>query len=163
MKGKHLVVPRPPGTGKSQTITNVIANTLAAGRTVLFLAEKEAALEVVKRRLDKAGLGEFCVELHSDRATPRLVMRVSVRMGLAVQTRILKNLIGFYVNAIVHMWSYDDIGERARLRAELWANDERLAYVEALRQTAWLLHQSNRILIPRHFSSKETERSARDL
>jgi hypothetical protein len=91
------------------------------------------------------------------------------RMGLAVQTRILKNLIGFYtveigdVNAIVHMWSYDDIGERARLRAELWANDEWLAYVEALRQTGWLLHQSNRILIPRHFSSKETERSTGDL
>lgn len=74
MKGKHLVIQGPPGTGKSQTITNVIANTLAAGRTVLFLAEKQAALEVVKRRLDKAGIGEFCLELHSDRATPRLVI-----------------------------------------------------------------------------------------
>lgn len=71
MDGQHLVIQGPPGTGKSQTITNLIANALAAGRTVLFLAEKQAALEVVKRRLDVAGLGEFCLELHSDKATPK--------------------------------------------------------------------------------------------
>ena len=57
MKGKNLVIQGPPGTGKSQTITNVIANLMGSGRTVLFLAEKQAALDVVKRRLDKAGLG----------------------------------------------------------------------------------------------------------
>jgi len=72
--GKNLVIQGPPGTGKSQTITNLIANALAAEKTVLFLAEKQAALEVVKRRLDVAGLGNFCLELHSDKASPKTVI-----------------------------------------------------------------------------------------
>ena len=55
-RGHDLVIIGPPGTGKSQTITNLIAETLASGKTVLFVAEKMAALEVVKRRLDYAGL-----------------------------------------------------------------------------------------------------------
>ncbi len=74
MKGKNLVVQGPPGTGKSQTITNVIANALAAGKRVLFLAEKQAALQVVKRRLDQAGLGDFCLELHSDKSAAKNVI-----------------------------------------------------------------------------------------
>ena len=67
-QGKNLVIEGPPGTGKSQTITNLIAETIAAGKTVLFVAEKMAALDVVKRRLDSAGLGDFCLELHSHKA-----------------------------------------------------------------------------------------------
>ena len=74
MQGKNLVVQGPPGTGKSQTITNVIANAVAAGKRVLFLADKAAALRVVKNRLDRSGLGEFCLELHSDRASPKNVI-----------------------------------------------------------------------------------------
>jgi hypothetical protein len=77
MRGKNLVVQGPPGTGKSQTITNVIANLLAHGKRVLFLAEKLAALEVVKRRLDRAWLGHFCLELHSEKASPRSVIAVA--------------------------------------------------------------------------------------
>jgi hypothetical protein len=64
-KKSHLVVEGPPGTGKSQTITNLIAAAMSQGQTVLFVAEKKAALEVVKARLDYVGLGEFCLELHS--------------------------------------------------------------------------------------------------
>jgi superfamily I DNA and/or RNA helicase len=63
--GCNLVVEGPPGTGKSQTITNIIAELLALGKSVLFVSEKMAALEVVKERLDKVGLGHFCLELHS--------------------------------------------------------------------------------------------------
>ena len=74
MKGSNLVIQGPPGTGKSQTITNIIANALAAGKRVLFLAEKQAALEVVKRRLDRAKLGDFCLELHSDKVSPKTVV-----------------------------------------------------------------------------------------
>jgi RecA/RadA recombinase len=74
MKEKNLVIQGPPGTGKSQTITNIVANALAAGKRVLFLAEKLAALEVVKRRLDQAGLGDFCLELHSDKASSKTVI-----------------------------------------------------------------------------------------
>lgn len=66
LKGRsNLVVEGPPGTGKSQTITNVIAELLASDKSVLFVSEKMAALEVVKNRLDKVGLGRFCLELHS--------------------------------------------------------------------------------------------------
>lgn len=74
MRGKNLVIQGPPGTGKSQTITNIIANALAQGKRVLFLCEKQAALDVVKRRLDVAGLGDFCLELHSDKASPKFVI-----------------------------------------------------------------------------------------
>ncbi|HEY1067738.1 MAG TPA: DUF4011 domain-containing protein, partial [Pirellulales bacterium] len=66
--GDSLIVDGPPGTGKSQTIANLIAEFLALGKTVLFVSEKAAALEVVKRRLDQHGLGDFCLELHSHKA-----------------------------------------------------------------------------------------------
>lgn len=62
--GKNLVVEGPPGTGKSQTIVNLIAELMALGKTVLFVSEKKAALDVVKSRLDSVGLGVGCLELH---------------------------------------------------------------------------------------------------
>ena len=65
----------PPGTGKSQTIANMIAHNLALGRKVLFVAEKRAALEVVYGRLDNEGLGPFCLELHSNKASKLEVVR----------------------------------------------------------------------------------------
>jgi len=64
-RGESLVLIGPPGTGKSQTIANIIAESLAGGKTVLFVAEKMAALDVVKRRLASCGLDDFCLELHS--------------------------------------------------------------------------------------------------
>ena len=67
-RGLSFVLNGPPGTGKSQTITNMIINSLYNGKTVLFVAQKMAALEVVKRRLDETGLGMFCIELHSNKA-----------------------------------------------------------------------------------------------
>jgi very-short-patch-repair endonuclease len=65
LSGRNLVVQGPPGTGKSQTITNLVAAALARGKSVLFVAEKLAALEVVRRRMRELGLGDFCLELHS--------------------------------------------------------------------------------------------------
>jgi very-short-patch-repair endonuclease len=62
---ESLVVEGPPGTGKSQTIANLIAAALSSGLSVLFVAEKKAALEVVRSRLNHSGLGDFCLELHS--------------------------------------------------------------------------------------------------
>lgn len=73
-KRNNLVLEGPPGTGKSQTITNLIAQSLSAGKSVLFVAEKMAALDVVHRRLVAAGLGEFCLDLHSTKANKRAVM-----------------------------------------------------------------------------------------
>jgi very-short-patch-repair endonuclease len=80
-KNYNLVLEGPPGTGKSQTITNLIAQSLYAGKTVLFVAEKMAALKVVHRRLVAAGLGEFCLELHSTKANKRAVMN-EIRLAL---------------------------------------------------------------------------------
>ncbi len=71
LKGRNLIIQGPPGTGKSQTITNLIAEALGQGKRVLFVAEKMAALEVVKRRLDAVGLGEACLELHSHKTNKK--------------------------------------------------------------------------------------------
>lgn len=67
-RGKDFVLVGPPGTGKSQTISNLIAQCLAENKRVLFVSEKIAALDVVYRRLREVGLGEFCLELHSSKA-----------------------------------------------------------------------------------------------
>ena len=72
--GRNLVVEGPPGTGKSQTIANTIAELLADGKSVLFVSEKMAALEVVRARLDAVGLGDFCLELHSRKARKKEVL-----------------------------------------------------------------------------------------
>lgn len=68
VEGHDFILVGPPGTGKSQTITNMIAQCLANGKSVLFVAEKTAALDVVYRRLRENGLGDFCLELHSNKA-----------------------------------------------------------------------------------------------
>ena len=73
-EGKTFVLHGPPGTGKSQTITGMIANLMAQGKTVLFVAEKKAALDVVEDRLNKLGINDFCLELHSDKADKKHVL-----------------------------------------------------------------------------------------
>lgn len=69
-----MMIQGPPGTGKSQTITNIIAAAVKEGKTVLFVAEKKAALEVVKRYLDEIDVGEVCLELHARKATKKVVL-----------------------------------------------------------------------------------------
>ncbi|MGZ8899761.1 MAG: DUF4011 domain-containing protein, partial [Limisphaerales bacterium] len=73
--GHDFVLEGPPGTGKSQTITNIIAHCLALGKRVLFVAEKRAALDVVHRRLKEEGLEPFCLELHSNKSGKGEVLR----------------------------------------------------------------------------------------
>ena len=74
VNGRNLVIQGPPGTGKSQTITNLIGEALARDLKILFVAEKMAALEVVKRRLDTVHLGDACLELHSHNTNKRAVL-----------------------------------------------------------------------------------------
>lgn len=69
-QGRSFVLEGPPGTGKSQTITNMIAHCLDLGKTVLFVAEKQAALDVVKTRLNSVGLGPFVLDLHGEDQNP---------------------------------------------------------------------------------------------
>lgn len=66
--GKSFVLHGPPGTGKSQTITNIIAHNLSLGKRVLFVSEKKAALDVVYGRLSRLGLSPFCLQLHSNKS-----------------------------------------------------------------------------------------------
>lgn len=73
-EGKSFVLHGPPGTGKSQTITNMIANALATGKKVLFVAEKMAALNVVQNRLAAIGLEPYCLELHSNKSKKKAVL-----------------------------------------------------------------------------------------
>ncbi|MDE7182003.1 MAG: DUF4011 domain-containing protein [Clostridia bacterium] len=72
--GQSFVLQGPPGTGKSQTITNLIAECISDGKKVLFVSEKLAALNVVYDKLKKAGLAEFCLELHSHKANKKEVI-----------------------------------------------------------------------------------------
>lgn len=73
-RGHSLVIQGPPGTGKSQTIVNILAQAVLDGRSVLFVAEKSAALEVVKRRLETLGLGAAVLELHGEKPSKRVVL-----------------------------------------------------------------------------------------
>ena len=73
-KGESFILHGPPGTGKSQTITALIANALAHEKSVLFVAEKMAALEVVQKRLAAIGIAPFCLELHSNKSKKRDVL-----------------------------------------------------------------------------------------
>ena len=74
-KGISFVLQGPPGTGKSQTITNIIAEAIAEGKKVLFVSEKMAALEVVKKRLKETTLDDFCLTLHSHKANKKDILR----------------------------------------------------------------------------------------
>jgi very-short-patch-repair endonuclease/RecA/RadA recombinase len=114
-EGRDFVIVGPPGTGKSQTIANMIANCLAAGKTVLFVAEKTAALDVVYRRLREHGLGNHCIELHSNKADRRHFLRQ------------LKAAWEHGGSTDAAEWVA--INERLRLR-----RDELNAYVEALHE-----------------------------
>lgn len=73
--GKSFVLQGPPGTGKSQTITNIIAECLNDGKKVLFVSEKLAALKVVYNKMQQTGIADFCLQLHSNKANKKDVIK----------------------------------------------------------------------------------------
>ena len=88
MAGRSMVIEGPPGTGKSQTITNIIANALYAGKRVLFVAEKKVALDVVYHRLSEAGLKPYCLRIESDKANKKQIYdELAERIDLAAPPR----------------------------------------------------------------------------
>lgn len=91
LKGKSFVLHGPPGTGKSQTITTIIANALYQGKKVLFVAEKMAALSVVQKRLDSLGLGHYSLEVHSNKSKKTAILK-----KLEETTKIPKNGTGHF-------------------------------------------------------------------
>jgi very-short-patch-repair endonuclease len=64
LAGQSLIIKGPPGTGKSQTITNLISTLMARGKRVLFVAEKRAAIDAVLRRIEDVGLEDLVLDLH---------------------------------------------------------------------------------------------------
>lgn len=96
LKGHNLIIEGPPGTGKSQTIANLIAVALSEGKSILFVAEKLVALEVVKKRLDAIGLGDFVLELHShksNKASFYSSLRDRLNLEVSISNNELKNNI----------------------------------------------------------------------
>lgn len=79
--GQTFVLEGPPGTGKSQTITNLLTRAIVDGKRVLFVAEKRAALDVVQRRLDDIGMGPFSLDLH-DKGSKPAVVRAQIKHAL---------------------------------------------------------------------------------
>ncbi|RBY97930.1 DNA helicase [Blastococcus sp. TF02-8] len=79
--GRTFVLEGPPGTGKSQTITNLLTRAVADGKRVLFVAEKRAALDVVARRLDAVGMGMFALDLH-DKGSRASMVRAQIRLAM---------------------------------------------------------------------------------
>ncbi|SJM65407.1 DNA helicase related protein [Agrococcus casei LMG 22410] len=89
--GKSFVLDGPPGTGKSQTIANAIAALIGKGKTVLFVSEKAVALDVVKKRLDGRGLGQFVFSLHSATASRKEVAS-ALGSALVADTEVPRGL-----------------------------------------------------------------------
>lgn len=73
LDGRSFVMQGPPGTGKTQTIANIISALMHAGRSVLFVSEKAAALDVAYQRLDDVGLSHYVLKLHSDKTSRKSV------------------------------------------------------------------------------------------
>lgn len=112
---ESFVIQGPPGTGKSQTITNIIAESLYMGKKVLFVSEKQAALDVVYQKLDKQNLSDFCLIMHN-----------SKQRKTDVREQILKSLIMSQKRETVNeqtMQVYENIDKR---RKELNQYSEKL-------------------------------------
>ncbi|MCK9523173.1 MAG: DUF3320 domain-containing protein [Proteobacteria bacterium] len=91
-QGCSFILHGPPGTGKSQTITNIIADSLYRGKRVLFVAAKKAALDVVHRRLEQIGLAPFTLELHSNKSKKSHVL---AQLASSIETAKIANTLDF--------------------------------------------------------------------
>ena len=146
---QDFVLEGPPGTGKSETITNIIVNNMAQGRKVLFVAEKIAALKVVYRRLEKIHLDHHVLELHSNKANKKAVLdqlRRTTEKGSemasgewvneANRLRAQRDELNIFVNAL-HEPSAFGISPRAAIA--------RYAHYEKSQKVKfnWGLHLSN--------------------
>ncbi|WP_067804336.1 DUF4011 domain-containing protein [Nocardia beijingensis] len=128
--GRTFVLEGPPGTGKSQTITNLIAHALDLGKTVLFVAEKQAALDVVKRRLEKVGLQNFSLDLHGKSQSPNAIrdqLREAIDNSLHYNERTWEMRLGDYGTHLLPLSDYPDkVHDRNGIDQSLWSAFEEL-------------------------------------
>ncbi len=135
--GKNLAIEGPPGTGKSQTIVNAIAAALGEGKKVLFVAEKLAALNVVKARLEAVGLGEFLLPLQAEKSTREQVMesirtRLDMRDTRAVRDydeklkefRRVRKQLADYISLITTEFADSGLNVHAILGKSIATNDQ---------------------------------------
>ncbi|MDR2464021.1 MAG: DUF4011 domain-containing protein [Holosporales bacterium] len=126
-KGESFVIQGPPGTGKSQTITNIIAELLYLGKKVLFVSEKQAALDVVYNKLAKRKLDDFCLILHNSNQR-----KADIREQLKKSYEIAHNRISVSEQSLQ---KYDDL-DKVRGKLNLYSeelhrqyNDNTTAYI----------------------------------
>lgn len=152
--GRSMVIEGPPGTGKSQTIANLIAEFAGNGKTVLFVSEKMAALDVVVRRLESVGLGDLCLELHS-RASRRKEFYDELKRVMALRGNVVKaeaevnrlssirqrlNDYSQAVNEVVEPWGltpHEAIGEACTLPDETVDDCQHRIPFASLRGLTW--------------------------
>lgn len=125
-QGHSFILHGPPGTGKSQTITNIIADALYRGKRVLFVAAKKAALDVVHRRLEQIGLAPFTLELHSNKSKKSDVL---VQLAKSIETAKLARTADFQQEA-------------QRLDASKKAISEYVNVLHQKQQCGWSLYDS---------------------
>lgn len=125
-QGRSFILHGPPGTGKSQTITNIIADALYRGKRVLFVAAKRAALDVVHRRLEQIGLAPFTLELHSNKSKKSDVL---VQLAKSIETAKLARTADFQQEA-------------QRLDAAKKAISEYVNVLHQKQQCGWSLYDS---------------------
>jgi SpoU rRNA methylase family enzyme len=150
MAGKTFVLQGPPGTGKSQTITNLLAFALSEGKRVLFVAEKKDALDVVKDRLDVAGLGAFSLDLHDKGMTPRSVreqLLSVINVAVEADKPGFEGALRDYENALTPLIDY-----RERLH-QIGSHGESL-YTAT--DQFLLIPGDSEIVVPGSFISKKT-------
>ena len=134
---KNLAIEGPPGTGKSQTIVNAIAAALGEGKKVLFVAEKLAALNVVKVRLEAVGLGEFLLPLQAEKSTREQVIesirtRLDMRDTRAVRDyddklkefRRVRKQLADYISLITTQFGTSGLNVHAILGKSIATNDQ---------------------------------------
>ncbi|WP_228717731.1 DUF4011 domain-containing protein [Allosaccharopolyspora coralli] len=154
-QGRSFVLEGPPGTGKSQTITNLIAHTIASGKKVLFVAEKQAALDVVKRRLGAIGFDHFCLDLHGR------------KQSLPNIRQQLKDALHHEVTPDRHGWTAAETAYRKRLET-LRRHPERIHETNAAGFSAWSAYEAvlahgvgpTAEVAPSYFSLPEEQREA---
>ena len=130
MDGKSFVLEGAPGSGKSQTIANLIAYGLEMGKRVLFVSGKEAALEAVSQRLEAIGLRDFTLEAYGSRMSMhdiRQQLKRSMRATADAHERVWKVAFDKYAGTVIALRDY-----AARLHApnaagfSLWSAYEEL-------------------------------------
>ncbi|GAA2363303.1 hypothetical protein GCM10010170_060080 [Dactylosporangium salmoneum] len=120
LAGQHSVIKGPPGTGKSQTIANLIASLVARGKRVLFVAEKRAAITAVTDRLARRGLGDLVMDVH-DGTTSRRKVAADLKAAFDSAARIAQPELGvLHETLTVRRAALNDHDEAMHLPREPW-------------------------------------------